>query len=143
MTAGPWTFPNATRSDILSAVYNMPSDSFKVALVTSASNIGASSTTWAGVTGEVAAGNGYSTGGIAVTLVLSGTTSVTVSFAADPVWTASGGSIVARTAVLYKVSGRVLAYCLLDNTPADVTITAGNSLTIDSDGVPGPVLTLA
>ena len=50
-------------------------------------------------------------------------------------WTASGGSIVARFAVLYEVSGDVLAYCLLDSTPADVTTTAGNTLTISAGNV--------
>lgn len=48
----------------------------------------------------------------------------------DPVWTASGGSITARFAVIYEVSGNVLCYCLLDSTPADVTATTGNTLTV-------------
>lgn len=58
--------------------------------------------------------------------------------ATDPaVWTASGGSIVARYAVLYEVGGNVLAYCLLDSAPADVTATTGNTLTftINASGV--------
>jgi hypothetical protein len=46
-------------------------------------------------------------------------------------WTAAGGSITARYAVIYDVTtGDLLAYCLLDSTPADVTVTAGNTLTI-------------
>ena len=95
------------------------------------------------MTNEHANANGYTTGGIAVTLALAGTTSVTVSFSSNPVWTASGGSITARFAALYEVGGDVLAYVLLDSTPADVTATTGNTLTIDSDGTPSPVLTLA
>lgn len=142
MAAGTWTLTNAGRTNLLNGTFDIDSDSFKVALVTSSSNIGASSTTWAGVTNEVSNGNGYTTGGIAVTLALSGTTSVTVSFSSNPVWTASGGSITARWAVLYEVSGNVLAYVLLDATPADVTATSGNTLTIDSDGTPSPVFTL-
>ncbi|AVO21627.1 minor tail protein [Mycobacterium phage MooMoo] len=143
MAAGTWTLPNGARQNLLNGTFDIDSDSWKVALVTSSSNIGASTTTWAGVTGEVANGNGYTTGGIAVTLTLAGTTSVTVSFATNPVWTASGSGITARWAVLYEVSGNVLAYVLLDNTPADVSVAAGNTLTIDSDGTPSPVLTLA
>jgi hypothetical protein len=93
------------------------------------------------VTNEHANANGYTTGGITVSpLVLSGTTSVTVDFTTDPVWTASGGSIVARFAVLYESGGRVLAYCLLDSTPANVTATDGNTLTINSGA---SVLTVA
>ena len=48
------------------------------------------------VPGEHSNGNGYTTGGIAVTLTRSGTTTVTVDISTDPVWTASGGSITAR-----------------------------------------------
>lgn len=143
MAAGTWQFTNAARTNLLNGTHDIDSDSWKVALVTSSSNIGASTTTWAGVTNEVANGNGYTTGGQSVTLVLTGTTSVTCTFSSNPVWTASGSGITARWAVLYEVGGAVLAYVLLDNTPADVTASAGNTLTVDSDGTPGPVFTLA
>ncbi|QLF84249.1 hypothetical protein SEA_SOUL22_27 [Mycobacterium phage Soul22] len=130
---------------LLDGTFDLDSDTFKVALVTSSSNIGASSTTWSGVTGEVSNGNGYTTGGVSVTLTLTGTTSVAVSFATNPVWTASGSGITARWAVLYEVSGNVLAYVLLDTTGGgqDVSVSAGNTLTIDSDGTPSPVFTLS
>ncbi|WP_066904506.1 hypothetical protein [Mycolicibacterium houstonense] len=143
MAAGTWTLTNSARTNLLNGTFDLDSDSWKVALVTSSSNIGAASTTWAGVTGEVSNANGYTTGGIAVTLTLSGTTSVSVAFATNPVWTASGSGITARWAVLYEVGGNVLCYVLLDSTPADVTATSGNTLTIDSDGSPSAVLTLA
>ncbi|QIG58400.1 hypothetical protein HWD06_gp023 [Mycobacterium phage Cornie] len=143
MAAGTWTLPAAARKMLLDGTFDLDSDTFKVALVTSSSNIGASSTTWAGVTGEVANGNGYTTGGVSVTLTLTGTTSVAVSFATNPVWTASGSGITARWAVLYEVSGNVLAYVLLDATPADVSVASGNTLSIDSDGSPSPIFTLA
>lgn len=143
MTAGTWTFPNGARTNLLNGTFDIDSDTWRVALVTSLSNIGSSTTTWAGVTNEVAQANGYTTGGVAVTLTLSGTTSVTASFSTNPTWTASGGSITARWAVLYELGGNVLCYVLLDNTSADVTTTNGNSLTIDSDGAPAPVFTLS
>jgi hypothetical protein len=50
---------------------------------------------------------------------------------------------VARFAVIYESGGDVVCYCLLDSSPADVTATTGNTLTIDSDGTPNPVFTLA
>lgn len=130
MAAGTWTFPNGARTNLLNGTFDIDSDSWKCALVTSSSNIGAASTTWAGVTNEVAQANGYTTGGIAITLTLSGTTTVTVDISTDPVWTASGGSITARWAVIYEVGGNVLCYALLDSTPADVTVTDGNTLTV-------------
>lgn len=129
MAASAWTFTNAGRTSLLNGDFDLDTDSFKMALFLSTSNIGASSTTYAGLTNEHANANGYTTGGIALTMSLSGTTTVTVD-CNDPVWTASGGSIVARFAVIYEVGGKVLCYCLLDNTPADVTATSGNTLTV-------------
>src|SRR5687768_925703 len=129
MAAGNWTFTDGARTRMLNGTFDFDTDTFKVALFLSTSNIGAASTTYAGVTNEHANANGYTTGGIAVTLTLAGTTTVTVDISTDPVWTASGGSIGARFAVIYEVGGDVLAYCLLDSTPADVTATTGNTLT--------------
>lgn len=131
MAAGAWTWTNAGRTSLLNGTFDIDSDSYKVALFLSTSNIGAASTTYAGLTNEHANANGYTTGGIAVTLTLSGTTTVTIDFSVDPVWTASGGSIAARYAVLYEVGGNVLAYCLLESVgPADVTATTTNTLTV-------------
>lgn len=127
--AGAWTFPNSARTDMLNGTFDFDSDTWKMALFLSTSNIGAASTTYAGVTNEHANANGYTTGGVSVTFSLSGTTTVTMD-SSDATWTASGGSIVARFAVLYEVGGRVLCYCLLDSTPADVTVTDGNQLTV-------------
>lgn len=128
--AGNWTFTNSTRTYMLNGTFDWDTDSFKEALFLSTSNIGASSTTYAGVTNEHSNANGYTTGGTAITIALSGTTTVTVDSSTDPTWTASGGSITARFVVLYEVSGNVAAYALLDSTPADVTATSGNTLQI-------------
>lgn len=131
MAAGNWTFTDGTRTRILNGTFDFDTDTYKVALFLSTSNIGAASTTYAGVTNEHANANGYTTGGISLgALTLAGTTTVTVDDPADMVWTASGGSITARFAVLYESGGDVVAYCLLDSTPADVTATSGNTLTI-------------
>lgn len=128
--AGAWTFTNGGRTSLIDGTFDIDSDSWKMALFLSTSDIGAASTTFAGVTNEHANANGYTTGGIAVALVLSGTTTVKCDITTDPVWTASGGSITARFAVIYEVAGNVLCYALLDSTPADVTATDGNTLTV-------------
>ena len=141
MAAGTWTFTNASRTNFLNGTHDFDTDTHKIALLLSTSNIGAASTTFAGVTNEHAAANGYTAGGIAVTPTLAGTTTVTVDIATDPVWTASGGNITARFAVLYEVAGNVIAYCLLDSTPADVTATTGNTLTVAANA--SGVFTLA
>lgn len=129
MAAGSWVFTNTGRTSLLNGTFDLDTDTFKMALFLSTSNLGAASTTYAGVTNEHANANGYTTGGVAVTLSLSGTTTVTVD-SSDGSWTASGGSLVARFATVYEVGGNVLCYCLLDSTPADVTVTNGNILAV-------------
>lgn len=90
------------------------------------------------LTNEIANGNGYTTGGIALTSVALSMASGVVKFtSAAAVWTASGGSIPAwRYGVIYQdttVNGKVkplLGYFIGDNTPADIpATTAGNTLT--------------
>jgi hypothetical protein len=131
VAAGSWTFTNGGRTSLLDGTFDLDTDTFLMALFLSTSNIGAASTTYAGVTGEHANANGYTTGGVSMgALTLAGTTTVTVDDPADVVWTASGGSITARFAVIYESAGNVLCYCLLDSTPADVTATTGNTLTV-------------
>jgi hypothetical protein len=132
MAAGAWTFTDAARTNLLNGTFDLDTDTFLMALFLSTSNIGAASTTYAGVTNEHANANGYTTGGISLgSLALSGTTTVTVDETTNPVWTASGGSITARYAVIYESGGNVLCYCLLDSAPADVTATDGNTLTVN------------
>ena len=89
------------------------------------------------LTNEHANANGYLTGGQALTGEVWTNAAGVLSYDAnDPVWTAAGGSIVARFAVIYAnatLNGIVkplLAVCLLDTAPADVTATTGNTLTI-------------
>lgn len=126
---GAWQFPNGVRQKLLNGQF-LDADTFKMALFTAASNLAATSTTYAALTGEVANGNGYLTGGATVDVTFAGTTTITCDIATDPVWTASGVGIVARYAAIYEVGGDVLCYCLLDSAPADVTATAGNTLTV-------------
>lgn len=133
--------PNGARTKLLDGTFDIDTDSWKMALLLSTSNISTGSTTHAAVTNEHANANGYTTGGIAIVLTLAGTTTVTVDISTDPVWTASGGSIVARFGEIYEVGGNVLCYCLLDSTPADVTATTGNTLTVAANA--SGVFTLA
>ena len=126
-----WAFTNTGRTKLLDNTgFDIDTGSYKMALFLSTSNLGAASTTFAAVTNEHAAANGYTAGGIAVVLTLAGTTTVTTDISVDPTWTASGGSIVARFAAIYEVAGNILCWCTLDSAPADVTVTTGNSLTV-------------
>ena len=131
MAAGPWTFTNNTITYLLDGSLDLNTQTFYMALFQSTSDLGAASMLKSGVSNEVANANGYLTGGVSMgPLTLAGTTTVTVDDPADVVWTASGGSITARFAAIYESGGNVLCYCLLDSTPADVTATTGNTLTV-------------
>jgi len=129
--AGEWTFTDAALTSLLDGTFDLDTDTFLVALFLSTSDLGTGSTTYAAVTNEHANNNGYTTGGVNIgALTLSGTSTVTIDDPADVVWTASGGSIIARFAAIYESAGNVLCFCLLDDAPADVTATDGNTLTI-------------
>ena len=131
MAASAWRFPDSAAQDLYNGTFDLDSDTFLMALFLSTSNIGTGSTTYAGLTNEHANANGYTTGGISLgQLALSGGPTVTVDETTNPQWTASGGSITARWAVIYESGGRILCYSLLDTTPADVTATDGNTFTV-------------
>lgn len=142
MTEGIWTATDATVAALLSGTF-LPGDTYKVALLTGASNIGASSTAFSGVTGEVAEANtGYTAGGVPVgvtALTGASTTGVPWALSAPAVWTAGSAGLTARWAVLYEVGGDVLAYTALSldatstpPTPVDVTATQGNTFTLNN-----------
>jgi len=83
---------------------------------------------------EHAALYGYTAGGDAVAATWDAATNTLTFDVANNVWTAAGGSILARYALLYNSSAGgtndLIAYCLMDNSPADVEATDGNTLTV-------------
>lgn len=135
MAAGTFTFFNAFRKSMADGLIDLDGHSFKMQLHTStyAPDVEADALL-ADVDNEVSNANGYTTGGAALTTVVWSRTTVTVKFSSDPVvWTASGAGITARYAILVDVTAAgspLVGYFLLDSTPADVTATAGNTLTI-------------
>lgn len=117
---------------------DLDSNSLNLALFQSTSNCNTLSVgtgVYGDLTNEVAAANGYSTGGAALTALSITQTSGTGKFTATlPTFTASGGNIVFRFAVIYvnatvnTIVKPLVAVCLCDTTPADTTILNGNSL---------------
>jgi len=137
--AGSWTLYNDFKATAFKKAMDLTADTFKVALVTSASNaINAAlvSAQYANITNELSTANGYTAGGATAsspTITGGGATSTITFDTADVSWTGSGAGFTARAAVLYdntSTNKDLVAYCLLDSTPADVTTASGNTLTL-------------
>lgn len=113
------------------------SSTFKVTLHTSTYTFAATHNVYADLTNELATANGYTNGGLALSSVTWGQTGGTATFdAADAVWSVVTANLVWRRAVIRAVgtfNGQVdpLVLSILgDTTPADVTTTPGNNLTL-------------
>ena len=134
MAADAWVLHDGFKLKKSNGAIDLDNDTFVRRLATSASNIATTSVSDAtAVTNELPTANGYTAGGktTAATWTASGNT---MKFdVADSTWTASGGSIAARFAYLVDTSttpDEVVAHSLLDNAPADVTATDGNTFAV-------------
>jgi hypothetical protein len=142
MAAGKWKLYEAANLRLADGTFDMDNASLglKMALFLSAGNANTLSVgtgVYGDLTSEHANGNGYTTGGQALTGEVWTKSGSVATFDCDNVvWTATGGDIVARYAVIYcdatvnSIVKPLLAVCLLDVTPANVTATNGNTLTI-------------
>lgn len=131
MAATAWAFYTKAKKKIGNATINLGSNNFLIGLFTSASNAStASLSTYASVSNEVSNGNGYTTGGQALGSRVWTTSGTAVKFdAADPVWTATGGSIAnIKFAVIKNSAGQAVCWSKL--TTAQFTLTTNNTLTI-------------
>lgn len=114
---------------------NLSSDTFKLVLASSSYTPSQSThDEYADLTNLVSTGNGYTSPTTLSSCTWTQTSGTAKFDCADVTITASGGSVgPARYFIVYDdtVAGDPLVgYGLLDNTPADVTITDGNTLTI-------------
>lgn len=133
-TTGTFNFYNTFREYKSDGTVDLDGDTFKVLLTTSAYTPDSEAhSVLTDITNEVS-GNGYARQ--TLTSVTWNRSTNTMTFdSADPVFTASGGSIVARYWVIYddtpvSPADPLVAWGLIDNTPADVTVTDGNTLTL-------------
>jgi hypothetical protein len=145
MAAGAIIQPNKAKLNIYNATNLLGANAanFKLALVTSAwtpDNSDTGNELFADVSAnEIAAGNGYTAGGIALTGVTLTQAGGTVKFtSAAATWTATGGNIPAwRRGVIYyagTLNGKLnpmVGHFLGDAAPADIpATTTGNTLTV-------------
>jgi hypothetical protein len=139
MAADAWVLHDKAKEYLGDGTIDLDNDTFKMALFLSTSNIATTTIdALATATNEHSNANGYTTGGETLTSVTWTEASAGVMrFDCDNVvWTASGGSITARFAGIYDdtvsspVADPILCHSLLDNAPADVQATDGNTYTV-------------
>lgn len=128
-------FFNDFKEQVVKGVHQFGTHTFKWVLTNSAPS--AANTVLGDIT-EISAGNGYTAGGAAVTLLVteSGGTATVGDASSDVTWTASGGSIGPfRYAVLYNnsvsspLNKPLVGYLDYESS---ITITAPNTFTIDA-----------
>ena len=92
----------------------------------------------ANITGEVANGNGYTTGGVhptSPTVTYNATGNKTVLDAADPTWTATSAGFAASDAVwVDTTSDNLIEWLAFGST---ITLASGDTLTINVDATNG------
>jgi hypothetical protein len=138
MAAGNWIMPDTAKKYLVDGTIDFDTDTIKMALFNSSYAPTVAGTTTYSTTNELSTANGYTQAGVTMSspAVTQSGSSTKLTAGGNAVWTASGGSITARYAVLYKsgtansITNPIVGYCLLDTTPADVTTTTGNTLTI-------------
>lgn len=153
MAADAWSEYDGFKEYLGEGYIDLDGDNLKMALFLSTSNAATlTNNVYGDLTNELANGNGYLTGGIALTGVTWTRFGGTTTFDAnDPTLTASGGTLTFRFAVIYvdktitaptgTVTRPLICFSLLDNTPADVSVASGNTLTFQMNA--SGILTLS
>lgn len=132
MAANAWIVYNSFREYMGDGTIDLDGDTFLMGLSTSSYTPSAAHSTISDITNELS-GSGYSRYSLTATWTRSGTT---VTFDSDDAtFTASGGAITARYAWIMddtptSPADPLVCYSLLDTTPADVSVTDGNTLTV-------------
>jgi len=133
MAATAWSIYNLAKKYLGNGTIQLGVNVFKVQLHQSASNASTFTlSTAASVTSEVANGNGYVTGGKSLTSITWTTGASAKQYAfdsADPIWTATGGTIPnIKFAVIKNSAGKLVCWSRL--TTAQFTLAQNNTLTI-------------
>lgn len=134
MAAGNWIMYDSAKEYIGDGTIDLDTHTFKIQLHTNTYTPNrATQSVRADLSNELSTGSGYTAGGATLGSVTWAQSSGTATFdAADPTWTASGGTIGPfRIAVIYDdtaASDELLCYCVLDSS--DISATDGQTVTI-------------
>lgn len=145
-----WIIPNLAKLNILEGLTGAlrgTSANYRAVLITSAfTPNNATNELYATISGnELATGNGYTAGGVALTGVTLTNTAGVITFTSSPfVWTASGSGIPAwRYCYVYYIgtlNGKVnplICYFIGDSAPADIPLTTSPNTITASPNVAG------
>lgn len=139
MAAGTFTLYNNVAKYLGDGTMDLDSHTFKMRLLSSSYTPAGTHDVASDLSGELSTSHGYTSGGTTmsgVSLTISGATATWTT--SNQVFTASGGSITARYATIEdSTASKLLGYVLLDSTPADVTATDGNTLTVGPNASTG------
>ena len=138
MAAGNWLLYDNAKEYIGDGTVDLDNDTFYMALCTN-ENAGIQVLTldqYSDITTELAAANGYASYGSQIQDVVwqqvsAGTSTFSCS---RTTWTASGGDIGARYAVIYSLSGASKLICSAVLDTSVVTATDGNTFTVIPHG---------
>lgn len=141
-TTGTNNLYDKVKEKLLDGTIDLDDHAFQVMLLTNAYTPNQSTHEFvADIVANEVSGGGYTRQTLtAVTWVLSGGANGQMKFdSANPAWNATGASITARYWALFDndvgfasdATRPLLAYGLLDDTPADVVTTDGNTLTLN------------
>jgi hypothetical protein len=129
-----WEVHDVVKDLLAKGSLDFVNDSFVVRLYTSASDVNDPAEGDAtAVTNELTTANGYTAGGISTTGSVSSASGVTTVDFADVFWTANTSGITARYAAVIDTTttpDAVIAHCVLDSAPADVTAAAGKQFMV-------------
>lgn len=139
--AGKWKMYENAKLAFANGEIDWNSHTFRVGLYLSTSNVDTltgTNNTLALATNQHAGANGYTqlaegAGKLVTITTANAGGTITIDETTNPVWTATGGPITARFAVIMDdthADNMLVAVCLLDTAPADVTATDTNTLTI-------------
>lgn len=136
MAASAWLIHDVFKEMLGNKFIELDTDTFKIGLATTASTVhGVAIAGYASVTNELTTANGYTAGGYTiVTPAWTRSGSTCTWDCADPVWTASSAGITARYAFIYDDNPTTPTadpiVCTSDLDASSITVTAGNTLTI-------------
>ena len=136
--ADAWEVHDLVKEKMAKKLIDFSTDTHVVRLYSSSSDIGTVANNDASAaTGELTTANGYTAGGTATTgsvVESAGTTSVDYT---NTSWNATASGITARFAAIINTQltpDEIIAHCVLDGTPADVTADSGFQFTIQFHG---------